>query len=469
MQLKKSLHAKKPTPVKKPLHGKKPLHVKKPKSISGALATATCALLGTHLPHPAAASEPFKNWEYDSALLYYSEQDRVTAVEPVISARNDMGNDQFLNFKFVVDALSGASANGAVPADKTQTFSGPSGQKSYSVAPNETPLDPTFEDTRFAANVLWEKPTSRYLKALLGANFSTETDYTSLGVSATFTYDANNKNTTLSAGASFSHDTVSPIGGAPDPFTEVPTSSTSGGENEGDDDGEGGEGEGGETKNVTDLLFGVTQVLSRHTLTQFNYSIGQSSGYLTDPYKLLTVVDPVTGDLVPAVDPNNTYRYLHERRPDSRTRQSVYWKTNHQFTDDVVYLTYRYYWDDWDVKSHTVDLRYRYELGRHHYLQPHARYYQQTAANFYRYYLVDGEPLPQYASADYRLGDMTTTTFGLLYGAELGKNSEFTFRAEYMKQSNQGYPADAIGKLRDYNLSPDVKAIILQASYNVKF
>ncbi len=443
------------------------MQLKKPKSIRGALATATCALLGTHFPQPAVASEP-KNWEYDSALLYYSEKDRVTAVEPVINARGDLGNDQFINFKFVVDALSGASANGAVPSDKTQTFSGPSGQKSYSVAPNQTPLDPTFEDTRFAASVLWEKPASRKLKTLLGANFSTETDYTSLGVSATFTYDINNKNTTFSAGAAFNHDTVSPTGGTPDPFTEVPTSPTGGGEGEGDD--EGGEGgEGGETKNVTDFLFGVTQILSRQTITQINYSIGQSSGYLTDPYKLLTVVDPVTGDLVPGVDPNNTYRYLHEKRPDSRLRQSVYWKINHQFTNDVVYLTYRYFWDDWDVKSHTVDLRYRYELGRHHYLQPHARYYQQTAANFHYYYLLDGEPLPQYASADYRLGDMTTTTLGLLYGVEIDKHSEFDFRAEYMKQSGDGYPAEAVGKLRNYNLFPDVEAIILQASYNYKF
>ena len=281
------------------------------------------------------------------------------------------------------------------------------------------------------------------------------------------TYDANNKNTTITAGAAFNHDSVSPIGGAPDPFTEVPTGVAGG--NDQENEGEGGEGgEGGETKNVTDFLFGVTQLISRQTITQLNYSIGQSSGYLTDPYKLLSVVDS-NGDLVPGVDPNNTYRYLYEKRPDSRTRQSLYWKINHQFTDDVVYLTYRYYWDDWDVKSHTVDLRYRYQIGRHHYLQPHARYYQQTAAKSFNYYLMDGEPLPQYASADYRLGDMTTTTFGLLYGAELSKHSEFNFRAEYMKQSGNSHPADAVGKLRDYNLFPDVNAIILQASYSYKF
>ena len=91
------------------------MQLKKPKQIRGALATATCALLGSHSPQPAVASEPLEGWDFDSAILYYSEQDRVTAVEPVISARKDLGDEQFINFRFVVDVLSGASANGAVP------------------------------------------------------------------------------------------------------------------------------------------------------------------------------------------------------------------------------------------------------------------------------------------------------------------------------------------------------------------
>ena len=147
----------------------------------------------------------------------------------------------------------------------------------------------------------------------------------------------------------------------------------------------------------------------------------------------------------------------------------MYWKINHQFTNDVVYLTYRYYWDDWNIKSHTVDLRYRYQLGRHTYLQPHARYYKQTAADFYRYFLVDGQDLPDYASADYRLGAMTTETIGLLFGAELSKRSEFNVRAEYIQQSGNSHPSEAVGVLQKYDLFPTVKAYVFQLSYNYKF
>jgi hypothetical protein len=432
------------------------MQLKKPKTIRGALATATCALLGTNMPQPAAAA--LDDWQLNSAILLYSEKDRVSAVEPVVRVRRDLGDDEFLNFKFTVDVLSGSSPNGAVPSDVPQTFSGPSGESSYTVNPGDTPLDPTFRDERFAASVLWEKPRSRNLRTVFGGNFSTETDYLSLGGSATLLYDVNNKNTTLSAGAAFNLDNVSPIGGAPTGLTNV--SDTVGGESEGDG--------GGETKTVTDLLFGVTQVVSRQTLMQFNYGIGTSSGYLTDPYKLLSVVQS-DGSLAPETFGSSAYKYFHEKRPDSRKRQSLYWKMNHQFTDDVLYLSYRYYWDDWDIKSHTVDARYRFEFGKHQFIEPHARFYRQTSANFYRYFLLEGDALPQYASADYRLGDLTTTTLGVKYGIELDKNSEFSFRIESMKQSGESHPAQAVGILKNYDLFPDVNAIILQASYNYKF
>lgn len=444
------------------------MQLKKPKKIRGALATATCALLGTGLPQAAQAEDPsFKDWEFDSAILFYSEKNRVSAMEPVLSARKDLGDDHFLNFKIAIDVLSGSSANGAVPANVAQTFASPSGESSYTAEANETPLDPTFRDTRFAANLLLEKPVDRQMKTFLGLNVSTETDYTSVGVSASLTYDTNNKNTTYSAGAAFNLDTISPSGGEPQPFTEVPTNPVSG--DGGDEDEDEGEGSAGKTKNVSDLLLGVTQVISRQTLAQFNYSIGTSSGYLTDPYKLLSVVNPVTGQLVAGSDPAlYKYKYYYEKRPGSRLRQNLYWKINHQFTDDVVYLTYRYYWDDWDIQSHTIDLRYRFQMGQH-YLQPHLRYYTQTAADFHYYFLRDGEPLPDYASADYRLGELTTTTIGLSYGVETGSNSEFSLRAEYMKQSGNSHPAEAVGVLRNYDLSPDVDAVIVQLSYSYKF
>lgn len=73
----------------------------------------------------------------------------------------------------------------------------------------------------------------------------------------------------------------------------------------------------------------------------------------------------------------------------------------------------------------------------------------------------------QTASADYRLGDLTTTTLGLLYGAELGKQSEFTIAAEFVQQS--GTEPAKFGALDNQILFPDVDAIIVQAGYRFNF
>ncbi|MDX1824803.1 MAG: DUF3570 domain-containing protein, partial [Thiohalomonadales bacterium] len=365
------------------------MQLKKPKSIRNALAVATCSMLSGVSHHAAAESTP---WEIDSALLYYGESDpynsRITVVEPVIRARKEIATDEYLTFRLVLDSLTGASANGAIPQATPQTFTSPSGDGTYTTAANQTPLDPTFHDTRGAINAEWELPLSRLTKGIFSANFSQEYDYTSMGLAATLSRDFNNRNTTLAGGLSYNADTVRPVGDAPEGLTPMPTTTTVQKATIGSD----------LSKNVADLLLGVTQVINRNTLMQLNFTYGMDDGYLTDPYKILSVVDN-SGTLV-GPDP-----YLYEKRPDSRTRQALYWKTVHQFNEDVIYFSYRYYWDDWGIASHTLDLKYRSELGGGHYLEPHLRYYTQSKADFYHYAVLDGST-PDYVSADYRLADL---------------------------------------------------------------
>ncbi|WP_455208006.1 DUF3570 domain-containing protein [Kaarinaea lacus] len=435
------------------------MQLKKRPSIRSTLATATCTLLGTQAEDVAAFGTDTP-WEFDSALLYYSEDQRVTAIEPVFKARKELNDNEYLNLRLVIDALTGASASGAAAMPFAQTFTTPSGDSSYTTPANETPLDPSFKDTRVALSADWEKPINRTLRGVYGAYLSREYDYTSLGGSATFSQDTEDKNRTYTAGIALSYDLVSPVGGAPIELTPMPvtgTKQTSG---------------SNETKTVVDLLFGITQVLDRKSLVQLNYTIGTNNGYLTDPYKILSVVDsnpasPCYGEIINRCN-STGYSYRYEARPDSRLSQSLFARYIHQFNEDVIYLTYRYFWDDWGINSHAVDLRYRFEMGGGHYLQPHARYYVQSKADFYKPYLLDSEEgSVQAASADYRLGDMTTTTLGLLYGLELSEKSEFTIRAEVMKQAGDEPPK--FGALNNQILFPDVDSIIVQAGYSFHF
>src|SRR5690606_16650467 len=122
-----------------------------------------------------------------------------------------------------------------------------------------------------------------------GIGFSTEYDYTHLGANLGLSRDFNKRNTTLSVGLAYSQDDIDPVGGAPIPLSQML------------DVGDNSNKLGTDSKNVLDLLVGITQVLNRTPVMRINYSYRNASGYLNDPYKILSVVDPLTGDTLSRV------------------------------------------------------------------------------------------------------------------------------------------------------------------------
>ncbi len=413
----------------------------KQKKIVGLLSAATCSLLCT----PVQAEKG--DWDVDSAILYYAEDnDRVQAVEPVISARKDLGDEEAISFKLVIDSLSGASATGAVPSTQVQTFTRPSGNGTYKVAPNETPLDDTFKDTRIAYSMNWEKPIDRNNRRNYGFNVSNEYDFTSISANALWQHDANQKNTTYSYGINVEFDEIEPVGDVPDPLTSM---------------NDQNKGSSSDTRNVVDLLFGITQVIDRSSLFQINLSLSEADGYLTDPYKLVSVVDSVSGEPIDQ---------LFENRPDSRSRQSIYGKYKKTLgNNDVFTASYRYMTDDWGVDSNTFDFNYRFKFSQGYYLQPRLRFYDQGAADFYTYFLLDTESVPTDASADYRLGEMEATTIGIKFGREYDQQHSWSIRLEQYVQTGESSPSEAVGQLQGQDLYPDVTATIAQFSYSFRF
>jgi hypothetical protein len=422
------------------------------RDIGTPLAAATCALLGQAAPGAAAAQE-LAPWDVDTSMLVYSESDgRVRDVSLTARARKEMREEKFLNLTLALDSLTGASPSGAVPAGSVQTFTSPSGNSQYAIAPGAQALDTSFLDTRTALTANWEMPLTRLALLSVGASLSDEYDYTHAGVNARLARDFNNRNTTLSFGMALANDTASPVGGSPIALAPMLGLGASGNKR------------GDQSKDVTDWLFGVTQVLGRHTIVQLNYSLSQADGYLTDPYKILSVVDPVSGNPVAGPVGSGLNRYLYESRPDARDKQSVFALLKRDFDGDVLEASYRYMTDDWGIDSHTVELRYRWSFGAR-YLQPHLRFYQQTAAEFYRTVLFAGSPLPAYATADHRLGEFDGITLGVKYGHATANGSEWSARVEYYTQSGSASPGSRVGALAGFDLYPDLNALIAQFSY----
>jgi hypothetical protein len=417
------------------------------------LAAATCALLGqAAIPGDVQAQE-LPPWDVDTSLLIYSESDsRVQDLSLNAIARKELREDSFLTLTLALDTLTGASPSGAVPAPVVQTFTRPSGNAQYTVAPGEPPLDDTFQDTRTAITASWEWPVTRLMLLDVGASVSDEYDYTHTGVNAQLARDFNNRNTTLSFGLALANDTIDPVGGSPVPLAPMLGQ------------GDSSNKRGGQSKDVTDLLVGVTQVLNRKTLVQFNYSLSNSDGYLTDPYKILSVVDPITGNPVAGPPGSGLFRYLYESRPDTREKQSLFGLIKRDFGGNVLEASYRYMTDDWGIDSHTIDVHYRFNFNEGRYFQPHVRFYSQNEADFYRTVLFNGQAVPQFATADYRLGKFDGLTFGVKYGQETQKG-EWSARVEWYQQTGEADPSARVGVLTGLDLYPDMNALIAQVSY----
>jgi hypothetical protein len=423
------------------------------RQIGTPLAAATCALLGQAVPGEVVAQE-LMPWDIDTSLLIYSESDgRVEDTSINGRARKEIREEKFLNLTLAIDSLTGASPSGAVPAGTVQTFTSPSGNSQYTVAPGEPALDTSFHDQRTALGANWEMPLARLNLLSVGASFSSEFDYEHAGINAQLAHDFNNRNTTLSFGVALANDTISAVGGSPLPLAPMLGL------------GDNRNKSGDQSKDVTDFLLGLTQVVNRHTIVQLNYSLSQSDGYLTDPYKLLSVVDPVTGNPVAGPAGGGQYLYLFESRPGTRDKQSLYGLVKRDFNGDVLEASYRYMTDDWNVDSHTLELHYRWNFGTSRYFQPHVRFYQQTAAEFYRTVLFNGAPLPTYATADYRLAEFDGLTVGVKYGQATANGGEWSTRVEYYTQTGNASPGSAVGALAAYDLYPGLDALIAQFTY----
>jgi hypothetical protein len=417
-------------------------------NLKALLSTATCALLGT------TSSNAEDNWTFDTAIMHYSEADRVTATEAIIAAKKTFDNDDVLNLKVTIDSLSGASPNGATPQDSVQTFTRPSGKGQYIVKPGDTPLDDTFKDTRVQLTGQWTQSVWQHYTLSLGGNFSREYDYMSTSVNGNIARDFNNKNTTLSMGMAYSYDLISPEGGIPKPLSSMVIGES--GDPVFDDEFANTRIGSNDTKSTVDLLFGVTQVVNRRMLVQLNYSYSNISGYLTDPFKVISMIN-TEGEV---------QEYLYEHRPSTREKHAVFAQAKYHFEHNILDSSYRFMTDDWGIKSHTIDLRYLIPFENGNFIEPHLRIYTQGSADFYQPFLQQTNELPRNVSADYRIGVLDTYTIGLKYSVPTGKDTRLSFRLEYYHQSPKSNGTEPIGVLKNVDLYEKVEAVIAQATYS---
>jgi len=434
------------------------------------LIAASCALLGAaegraqEAQTSDAGTAAAPGLTLDSALGYYQESGgRIRAIEPIVTVQQVQDNGDIWGLNLTFDSLSGSSPNGALTSNKPQTFATPSGASLkgvpqtyttasgqsqtvnapiYSVAAGTLPVDSNYKDQRLAGALSWNHSLSRLTSLTLGGKLSYEHDFISGSFSALVAHDFNQKNTTLSLGVNGEFDSLHPIGGAPAPGTDYALFQKT----------------GAKTKQGAGVVLGLTQVMAPRWVSEFNLSADRFSGYLDDPYKIISVLD-ATGA---------TTGYLYEKRPDSRLRRSAYLENRWGWERASVALSLRYMNDDWQVHSSTAQFRVRFwNSPKDRYLEPTVRWYQQSAAQFYAPWLSSSAAQLTYASADSRLAALSAWTYGLKYAVKYGDDSdasELSVRLELYRQTQADRLA-APPALQGLNLYPGLQALMLQIGW----
>jgi hypothetical protein len=193
-------------------------------------------------------------------------------------------------------------------------------------------------------------------KLTIGGAYSQENFYRATTGLTSVSRDLRNGNTTIAGGFSFSlnQPTLHPL---PDSANQYQS--------------------GGFTS--------LTQTLSKTTIAQAGYEIGHFSGYQNNPF-LRTSVNGVLelGQV-----------------PDSRTRQTLSARLRQALpADTYLEADYRYYFDDWQVKSNTVSAGVSHRFGPTLLLNFAYRRYDQTGSFFWASQYTGS---PQYYTADFRL------------------------------------------------------------------
>jgi hypothetical protein len=282
---------------------------------------------------------------------------------------HDLGPDMRLKLQGVVDTIAGATPTGQPPQN-----------------PGEPVPTTHLTDRRKA----WSADFSRQFTGVnvaVGFANSREHDYVSNGLSLNTLTDFNQKNTTLLLG----------VAGTDDDIRVLYQSAWL-------------------KKHTMDLVAGVTQLLDPQTSVTLNLTYGHSSGYHADPYR---VVEQRT-EVVPGVFLPLTFG---ENRPQTRDRYIAYTVLNRTFAEahGALEASYRLFHDTFGTTAHTLEMAWYQKFGEHFTLRPSLRFYEQTAADFYRIDITGANFQPTgmpvaagpFYSADYRLSAFRSTDYGL--------------------------------------------------------
>jgi hypothetical protein len=343
------------------------------------LSLIACALIVT----TQVQAQDYVNFE----VLQYNENDsRVSVTAPSIEINKDFGTDYTLNVDFVIDDVSGASPT---------YYDAASGASAYSVGTSTDikygNIEFTEQRTAVSANF-----TTRFAnrdELVVGGSRSQEHDFYSSEASASYLhYLDDSHNQSIGFGGSFAMNEVLD---RPDTLSGASHKETNDGFN---------------------LQLAFSQVIDETSVLSIGGFYGSESGFLSSPYHNI-VRNGVVRD---------------EVKPDSRVNYGLKLAYQKALSDSFfAQANYKYYTDDWDIDSHTLDTKFYYEATSSLTLGFGLRYYTQSEANFYG----DSFTNEEFASSDERVEAFDAITYKLDVEYKFTEDLSYNLGANFYDQS----------------------------------
>lgn len=294
---------------------------------------------------------------------FFSDVDDVSVSSHFIRENVEFENSFAANFQLnhetvVVPAIDAPIGSGEA-ADAITTASRPIEN-----------LEDAFSDFVKTRNELQGGVT--YKGAQVGYYVSDENDYFAQMVWTNYNYDLFSKNLNLSAGLNYAWDKINPV-------QDADTAGTPG------------------TRDTVFMSFVATQVLTPTTVLRLGVEHSLVDGLQHNPYRNVYA----GGGPVP------------ELHPYSRVRDDLFVDLSQYLPNrSSIKVDYRWYTDDWGVDSHTIGVKLNQYVTDNFVVRYRYRYYNQTAAWFYRDEYLDADGIDGYRTGDYRMAAFDAHLFG---------------------------------------------------------
>ena len=186
-----------------------------------------------------------------------------------------------------------------------------------------------------------------------------------------------------------------------------------------------------ENANHRGYSLGLTQILTRNLIANFNYQLLTDEGYLQNPYRKIRYSSPGVG---------NGFTLADQVYPNTRTSNSASIQTKYYLPwRAALGVQYRYFRDTWSIVANTAEIDYTVPAWKHWILDASFRYTKQSNADFYsdmfpraNYQNFMGRDRELAAFHSYTFGIGATYDFNMSWVPKWVKQSTFNVDVEHL-------------------------------------